>query len=82
MGSKLSSVVKSREDVLALFDLYRDEGYILTEHEGRFCVSNYVFASLSLSLSPWDYGRKTTEREGTGFAVWRWEWGLLPYILW
>ncbi|KAM7493737.1 hypothetical protein LguiB_028346 [Lonicera macranthoides] len=38
MGSKLSSVVKSREDVLALFDLYRDEGYILTEHEGRFCV--------------------------------------------
>lgn len=39
LGSKLSDVVTSREDVLALFELYKNEGYILTEHEGRFCVS-------------------------------------------
>ncbi|PSR91360.1 Protein root UVB sensitive 1 like [Actinidia chinensis var. chinensis] len=38
LGSKLSDVVSSEDDALALFDLYRDEGYILTEHEGRFCV--------------------------------------------
>lgn len=39
LGSKLSDVVKNREDALALFNLYKDEGYILTKHEGRFCVS-------------------------------------------
>ncbi|KAL6985595.1 Protein root UVB sensitive 1, chloroplastic [Sarracenia purpurea var. burkii] len=38
LGSKLSDVVKNKDDALALFDLFRDEGYILTEHEGRFCV--------------------------------------------
>ncbi|CAL5440949.1 unnamed protein product [Camellia sinensis] len=38
LGSKLSDVVKSEDDALALFDLFRDEGYILTEHEQRFCV--------------------------------------------
>ncbi|KAM3270807.1 protein root UVB sensitive 1, chloroplastic isoform X1 [Capsicum chacoense] len=38
LGSKLSDVVTSREDVLALFELYKNEGYILTEHEGRFCI--------------------------------------------
>ncbi|GLT29983.1 hypothetical protein SLA2020_048100 [Shorea laevis] len=38
LGSKLSDVVNSREDALALFNLYRNEGYILTEHKGRFCV--------------------------------------------
>lgn len=38
LGSKLSDVVKSREDATALFDLYKDEGYILTEREGRYCV--------------------------------------------
>ncbi|KAA8521082.1 hypothetical protein F0562_011765 [Nyssa sinensis] len=38
LGSKLSDVVKRKEDAIALFDLYRNEGYILTEHEGRFCV--------------------------------------------
>ncbi|XP_048332142.1 protein root UVB sensitive 1, chloroplastic isoform X2 [Ziziphus jujuba] len=38
LGSKLSDVVNSKEDVLALFSLYRNEGYILTEINGRFCV--------------------------------------------
>ncbi|KAL7166559.1 hypothetical protein ACSBR2_037267 [Camellia fascicularis] len=38
LGSKLSDVVKSEDDALALFDLFRDEDYILTEHEQRFCV--------------------------------------------
>lgn len=38
LGSKLSGIVRSKEDAYALFDLYREEGYILTEHEGRFCV--------------------------------------------
>ncbi|KAK4729258.1 hypothetical protein R3W88_022246 [Solanum pinnatisectum] len=38
LGSKLSDVATSREDVLALFELYKNEGYILTEHEGRFCI--------------------------------------------
>ncbi|PIN07926.1 hypothetical protein CDL12_19505 [Handroanthus impetiginosus] len=38
LGSKLSHVVKSREDAVALFDLYKTEGYILAELEGRYCV--------------------------------------------
>ncbi|XP_026426771.1 protein root UVB sensitive 1, chloroplastic-like [Papaver somniferum] len=38
LGSKLSGVINSKEDTLALFDLYKDEGYILTEHEGLYCV--------------------------------------------
>ncbi|KAL9177318.1 hypothetical protein ABFS82_01G051300 [Erythranthe guttata] len=38
LGSKLSDVVKSREEAIALFDLYKSEGYILTEHQGRYCV--------------------------------------------
>ncbi|KAG6792415.1 hypothetical protein POTOM_001563 [Populus tomentosa] len=38
LGSKLSDVVNNKDEVLALFNLYRDEGYILTEHKGRFCV--------------------------------------------
>ncbi|KAL3500131.1 hypothetical protein ACH5RR_039224 [Cinchona calisaya] len=38
LGAKLSDVVKNRKDAYALFDLYKDEGYILTEHAGRFCV--------------------------------------------
>lgn len=39
IGSKLSEVICSKEDALALFGLFGDEGYILTEHEGSFCVS-------------------------------------------
>ncbi|KAG8375213.1 hypothetical protein BUALT_Bualt10G0077000 [Buddleja alternifolia] len=38
LGSKLSDVVKTREDAVALFDLYVGEGYILTEQEGKYCV--------------------------------------------
>lgn len=39
LGSKLSDIVNSKDDVLALLSLYKDEGYILTEHKERFCVS-------------------------------------------
>ncbi|XP_039030017.1 protein root UVB sensitive 1, chloroplastic-like isoform X2 [Hibiscus syriacus] len=38
LGSKLSDIVNNKEDTLALFSLYKDEGYILTEQEGKFCV--------------------------------------------
>ncbi|KAL6556470.1 Protein root UVB sensitive 1, chloroplastic [Orobanche gracilis] len=38
LGSKLSDVVKSREDALALLELYKAEGYILAELNGRYCV--------------------------------------------
>eukprot|EP00268_Persea_americana_P004762 TRINITY_DN11535_c0_g2_i7.p1 TRINITY_DN11535_c0_g2~~TRINITY_DN11535_c0_g2_i7.p1 ORF type:complete len:154 (-),score=37.35 TRINITY_DN11535_c0_g2_i7:602-1063(-) len=38
IGSRLSEVICSKEDALALFDLFGDEGYMLTEHEGSFCV--------------------------------------------
>ncbi|XP_073301864.1 protein root UVB sensitive 1, chloroplastic [Primulina huaijiensis] len=38
LGSKLSDVVKSKEDAIALINLYKDEGYILTELEGRYRV--------------------------------------------
>ncbi|KAE8702823.1 Protein root UVB sensitive 1 [Hibiscus syriacus] len=38
LGSKLSDIVNNKEDTLALFSLYKDEGYILTEQEGNFCV--------------------------------------------
>ena len=39
LGSKLSDVVSKKEDLLALFDLYRNEGYILAEHKAIFYVS-------------------------------------------
>ncbi|KAF8033435.1 hypothetical protein BT93_D2137 [Corymbia citriodora subsp. variegata] len=38
LGSKLSDVINQKEDVVALFDLFRNEGYILTEYLGKFCV--------------------------------------------
>ncbi|XP_030454006.2 protein root UVB sensitive 1, chloroplastic [Syzygium oleosum] len=38
LGSKLSDVINHKEDVVALFDLFRNEGYILTEYLGKFCV--------------------------------------------
>ncbi|KAL3844405.1 hypothetical protein ACJIZ3_001808 [Penstemon smallii] len=38
LGSKLSDVVKNRLEAIALFDLYKAEGYILTELQGRYCV--------------------------------------------
>ncbi|KAJ6942248.1 hypothetical protein NC652_008155 [Populus alba x Populus x berolinensis] len=43
LGSKLSDVVNNKNDVLALFNLYRDEGYILTEHGGRLCLRSKFF---------------------------------------
>ncbi|KAK4745750.1 hypothetical protein SAY87_012062 [Trapa incisa] len=39
LGSKLSDVLYKEEDALALFDLFQDEGYILVEHQGKFCVA-------------------------------------------
>lgn len=39
LGSKISDVVKNREDAAALFDLYKAEAYILTELDGRYCVA-------------------------------------------
>ncbi|KAK7252603.1 hypothetical protein RIF29_36673 [Crotalaria pallida] len=38
LGSALSEIVNSKEDVLALFKLYKNEGYILSEHMGKFCI--------------------------------------------
>ncbi|KHN41785.1 UPF0420 protein C16orf58 like [Glycine soja] len=38
LGSKLSEIVNSKEDVLALFGLYKNEGYILSEHMGKYSV--------------------------------------------
>ncbi|KAL6207645.1 hypothetical protein ACLB2K_018601 [Fragaria x ananassa] len=38
LGSKLSDLINNKEDVHALFNLYKEEGYILTEHRGRYCV--------------------------------------------
>lgn len=51
LGSKLSDVAKNREDVLALFELYKNEGYILTEHEGIFCVSESSFCLFVITLT-------------------------------
>lgn len=48
LGSKLSYVVKNRESAAALFDLYKAEAYILTELDGRYCVT------LKESSSPQD----------------------------
>ncbi|CAA7036793.1 unnamed protein product [Microthlaspi erraticum] len=48
LGSKLSDVIHNKEEAIALFDLYRNEGYILAEHRGRFCVM------LKESASPQD----------------------------
>lgn len=42
LGSRLSDVVNNKEDAHALFSLYQDEGYILTEHGGKFCVIIYL----------------------------------------
>lgn len=40
LGSKLSDVASFQEDVLELLSLYKNENYILSEHRGRYCVSN------------------------------------------
>ncbi|KAI4327886.1 hypothetical protein L6164_020297 [Bauhinia variegata] len=38
LGSKLSDIINSKEEVLSLFRLYKNEGYILSEQMGKFCV--------------------------------------------
>nr|XP_043628773.1 protein root UVB sensitive 1, chloroplastic [Erigeron canadensis] len=38
LGSKLSDVIKTKTDAHALLDLYKNQGYILTQHNGKFCV--------------------------------------------
>ncbi|CAH9080736.1 unnamed protein product [Cuscuta epithymum] len=38
LGSKLSDIARNKEDVLALLDLFKNEQYILAEHQGRYCV--------------------------------------------
>jgi len=45
LGSKLSDVARCEEDVLQLLSLYKNENYILSEHRGRYCVSNLNYIS-------------------------------------
>nr|POE61770.1 protein root uvb sensitive 1, chloroplastic [Quercus suber] len=63
LGSKLSDVVSKKEDLLALFDLYRNEGYILAEHKAIF------YKQL------WNYGTKeslpsSTSRDPSAEQCW------------
>lgn len=51
LGSKLSDVINTVEDAVALFNLFVDEGYILTEHLGRFCVSNVGYSNAMFVVS-------------------------------
>lgn len=39
LGSKLSDIITRKGDAIGLFDLYKDEGYLLLEHRRKFCVS-------------------------------------------
>ncbi|EPS60603.1 hypothetical protein M569_14200, partial [Genlisea aurea] len=45
MGSKLSDVIRTREEAAALFDLYKAEDYILTESRGKYCVRTKYLVS-------------------------------------
>ncbi|CAD6235331.1 unnamed protein product [Miscanthus lutarioriparius] len=38
MGSKLSEIIESKEDACALFDLYKNEQYLLMDYKGKFCI--------------------------------------------
>ncbi|XP_010251509.1 PREDICTED: protein root UVB sensitive 1, chloroplastic isoform X1 [Nelumbo nucifera] len=38
LGSRLSEVINCKEDAIALFDLYKNEGYMLVENMDRYCV--------------------------------------------
>lgn len=38
LGCKLSEIVKNKEDAFALLDLFKKEGYIVTDNKGKFCV--------------------------------------------
>lgn len=50
LGSKLGDLVTNKDDVVALFHLYKDEGYILFENKGRFCVSILALFSFPVQL--------------------------------
>lgn len=41
LGTTLSDVISNKEDAVALFDLFRNEGYILAENRGKYCVCEY-----------------------------------------
>ena len=66
LGSKLSEVVSSKEDVLALFDLYRNEAYILTEHKGRFFVSKLLALFFFLDKCAYIYIMRQKATKHTG----------------
>uniref|UniRef100_A0ACD5UA94 Uncharacterized protein n=1 Tax=Avena sativa TaxID=4498 RepID=A0ACD5UA94_AVESA len=38
LGSKLSEIIENKEDAHALFDLYKDEQYLVTDYKGKFCI--------------------------------------------
>ncbi|XP_066315645.1 protein root UVB sensitive 1, chloroplastic-like [Miscanthus floridulus] len=38
MGSKISEIIESKEDACALFDLYKNEQYLLMDYKGKFCI--------------------------------------------
>ncbi|KAJ4779784.1 hypothetical protein LUZ62_064041 [Rhynchospora pubera] len=38
LGCKLSVVVNNKKDAVALLELFKDEGYILTQNDGKFCI--------------------------------------------
>ncbi|WVZ85894.1 hypothetical protein U9M48_032752 [Paspalum notatum var. saurae] len=38
LGSKLSEIIESKEDACALFDLYKNEQYLLMNYKGKFCI--------------------------------------------
>nr|GEU31272.1 protein root UVB sensitive 1, chloroplastic [Tanacetum cinerariifolium] len=38
LGLKLSDIVKTKTDAHALLDLYKNQGYILTLHNGKVCL--------------------------------------------
>ncbi|KAJ4807682.1 hypothetical protein LUZ62_020248 [Rhynchospora pubera] len=38
LGCKLSVVVDNKKDAVALLELFKDEGYILTQNDGKFCI--------------------------------------------
>ena len=40
LGARLSEIVERKDEALALFDLFKDEHYLLVEDRGRFHVSN------------------------------------------
>ncbi|CAK7356910.1 unnamed protein product [Dovyalis caffra] len=64
LGSKLSDVVNNKDDTVALFNLYRDEGYILTEHKGRFCTRGKLHISLEYAQREFNHVKNDSESMG------------------